>query len=202
MFLFFFHLSFSHPHSCFFSHFIVLMFPLIPPLPLPCLFFLFASLLVHFFLLHFLIDPAGSWTSRKELCGHSSAKGKLECNLQDATDLLHCDCAHIVVIVFISCYSRSKFVFVCVRACLLACISILQVCATCFDLSVSLLRVLEMTVTLVPEIFLDWSRPSAELLLRRLAQVGLTGSPAHCCQLSYHLSVWQWLVFNAGSTSF
>uniref|UniRef100_A0A4W6FH40 E3 ubiquitin-protein ligase RNF123 n=1 Tax=Lates calcarifer TaxID=8187 RepID=A0A4W6FH40_LATCA len=47
----------------------------------------------------------------------------------------------------------------------------LKVCATCFDLSVSLLRVLEMTVTLVPEIFLDWSRPSAELLLRRLAQL-------------------------------
>lgn len=47
----------------------------------------------------------------------------------------------------------------------------MQVCATCFDLSVSLLRVLEMTVTLVPEIFLDWTRPSAELLLRRLAQV-------------------------------
>uniref|UniRef100_A0AAY4AYN7 B30.2/SPRY domain-containing protein n=1 Tax=Denticeps clupeoides TaxID=299321 RepID=A0AAY4AYN7_9TELE len=34
-----------------------------------------------------------------------------------------------------------------------------------------LLRVLEMTVTLVSEIFLDWSRPSAELLLRRLAQL-------------------------------
>lgn len=48
-----------------------------------------------------------------------------------------------------------------------------QVCATCFDLSVSLLRVLEMTVTLVPDIFLDWSRPSAELLLRRLAQVSV-----------------------------
>ncbi|XP_047202936.1 E3 ubiquitin-protein ligase RNF123 isoform X2 [Girardinichthys multiradiatus] len=47
----------------------------------------------------------------------------------------------------------------------------LKVCATCFDLSVSLLRVLEMTATLVPEIFLDWSRPSAELLLRRLAQL-------------------------------
>ncbi|XP_077582387.1 E3 ubiquitin-protein ligase RNF123 isoform X2 [Stigmatopora nigra] len=47
----------------------------------------------------------------------------------------------------------------------------LKVCATCFDLSVSLLRVLEMTVTLVPEIFLDWSRPSAELLLRRVAQL-------------------------------
>uniref|UniRef100_V9K7B4 E3 ubiquitin-protein ligase RNF123 n=1 Tax=Callorhinchus milii TaxID=7868 RepID=V9K7B4_CALMI len=47
----------------------------------------------------------------------------------------------------------------------------LKVCATCFDLSVSLLRVLEMTVTLVPEIFLNWTRPSAELLLRRLAQL-------------------------------
>uniref|UniRef100_A0AAZ3SPN2 E3 ubiquitin-protein ligase RNF123 n=1 Tax=Oncorhynchus tshawytscha TaxID=74940 RepID=A0AAZ3SPN2_ONCTS len=47
----------------------------------------------------------------------------------------------------------------------------LKVCATCFDLSVSLLRVLEMTVTLVPQIFLDWTRPSAELLLRRLAQL-------------------------------
>ncbi|XP_048025928.1 E3 ubiquitin-protein ligase RNF123 isoform X3 [Megalobrama amblycephala] len=47
----------------------------------------------------------------------------------------------------------------------------LKVCATCFDLSVSLLRVLEMTITLVPEIFLDWTRPSAELLLRRLAQL-------------------------------
>ncbi|XP_043933716.1 E3 ubiquitin-protein ligase RNF123 isoform X2 [Protopterus annectens] len=47
----------------------------------------------------------------------------------------------------------------------------LKVCATCFDLSVSLLRVLEMTITLVPEIFLDWNRPSAELLLRRLAQL-------------------------------
>uniref|UniRef100_A0A7M4FA68 RING-type E3 ubiquitin transferase n=1 Tax=Crocodylus porosus TaxID=8502 RepID=A0A7M4FA68_CROPO len=47
----------------------------------------------------------------------------------------------------------------------------LKVCATCFDLSVSLLRVLEMTVTLASEIFLDWSRPSSELLLRRLAQL-------------------------------
>ncbi|XP_029455522.1 E3 ubiquitin-protein ligase RNF123 [Rhinatrema bivittatum] len=47
----------------------------------------------------------------------------------------------------------------------------LKVCATCFDLSVSLLRVLEMTVTLAPQIFLDWNRPSSELLLRRLAQL-------------------------------
>uniref|UniRef100_A0A452QS34 RING-type E3 ubiquitin transferase n=1 Tax=Ursus americanus TaxID=9643 RepID=A0A452QS34_URSAM len=47
----------------------------------------------------------------------------------------------------------------------------LKVCATCFDLSVSLLRVLEMTVTLVPEILLDWTRPASEMLLRRLAQL-------------------------------
>uniref|UniRef100_A0A8C5R9J7 E3 ubiquitin-protein ligase RNF123 n=1 Tax=Leptobrachium leishanense TaxID=445787 RepID=A0A8C5R9J7_9ANUR len=47
----------------------------------------------------------------------------------------------------------------------------LKVCATCFDLSVSLLRVLEMTVTLVPDIFLDWSRSASDLLLRRLAQL-------------------------------
>ncbi|XP_057343518.1 E3 ubiquitin-protein ligase RNF123 isoform X3 [Manis pentadactyla] len=46
----------------------------------------------------------------------------------------------------------------------------LKVCATCFDLSVSLLRVLEMTITLVPEIFLDWAQPTSEMLLRRLAQ--------------------------------
>lgn len=51
----------------------------------------------------------------------------------------------------------------------------LKVCATCFDLSVSLLRVLEMTITLVPEIFLDWSQPTSEMLLRRLAQVCPSG---------------------------
>lgn len=51
----------------------------------------------------------------------------------------------------------------------------LKVCATCFDLSVSLLRVLEMTITLVPEIFLDWARPTSEMLLRRLAQVRAAG---------------------------
>lgn len=47
----------------------------------------------------------------------------------------------------------------------------LKVCATCFDLSVSLLRVLEMTITLVPEIFLDATQPTSEMLLQRLAQV-------------------------------
>lgn len=48
----------------------------------------------------------------------------------------------------------------------------LKVCATCFDLSVSLLRVLEMTITLVPEVFLDAAQPTSEMLLQRLAQVG------------------------------
>nr|XP_032822269.1 E3 ubiquitin-protein ligase RNF123 isoform X1 [Petromyzon marinus]XP_032822271.1 E3 ubiquitin-protein ligase RNF123 isoform X2 [Petromyzon marinus] len=47
----------------------------------------------------------------------------------------------------------------------------LKVCATCFDLSVSLLRVLEMATSLAPEAFTDFSRPSAELLLTRLAQL-------------------------------
>lgn len=47
----------------------------------------------------------------------------------------------------------------------------LKVCATCFDLSVSLLRVLEMTITLVPEVFLDSTKPTSEMLLQRLAQV-------------------------------
>nr|KAF6311113.1 ring finger protein 123 [Myotis myotis] len=47
----------------------------------------------------------------------------------------------------------------------------LKVCATCFDLSVSLLRVLEMTITLVPEVFLDSTQPTSEMLLQRLAQL-------------------------------
>ncbi|XP_015423767.1 PREDICTED: E3 ubiquitin-protein ligase RNF123 [Myotis davidii] len=59
----------------------------------------------------------------------------------------------------------------------------LKVCATCFDLSVSLLRVLEMTVTLVPEVFLDPTQPTSEMLLQRLAQflgraVGTHWAPA------------------------
>lgn len=68
----------------------------------------------------------------------------------------------------------------------------LKVCATCFDLSVSLLRVLEMTITLVPEIFLDWSRPTSEMLLRRLAQVcpldkaGVTPGTARVVRLPIH----------------
>ena len=47
----------------------------------------------------------------------------------------------------------------------------LKICATCFDISVGLLRVLEMIVSLVPELVTDWQQPSAELLLCRLFQV-------------------------------
>ena len=45
--------------------------------------------------------------------------------------------------------------------------------ATCFYTSVSLLRLVEMIVHLCPEVLTDWSRPSAELLLCRLLQVGI-----------------------------
>lgn len=49
----------------------------------------------------------------------------------------------------------------------------LKICATCFDISVGLLRVLEMVANLTPELLTDWSKPSAELLLCRLFQVGI-----------------------------
>ncbi|KAK7063245.1 hypothetical protein SK128_006713, partial [Halocaridina rubra] len=47
----------------------------------------------------------------------------------------------------------------------------LRICATCFDLALALLRVLEMIVNIVPEMFTDYSRPKAEHLLRRLCQL-------------------------------
>ena len=47
----------------------------------------------------------------------------------------------------------------------------LKICATCFDIAVALLRVVEMTASLAPEVYLDFDRPSAELLLCRLCQV-------------------------------
>ena len=49
----------------------------------------------------------------------------------------------------------------------------LKICATCFDISVGLLRVLEMVTDVAGAIFLDGKNPSAELLLSRLYQVGL-----------------------------
>lgn len=47
----------------------------------------------------------------------------------------------------------------------------LKICATCFDLSVALLRVLEMLCTVAPDIFIDLSQSSRENLLSRLCQV-------------------------------
>jgi Kip1 ubiquitination-promoting complex protein 1 len=47
----------------------------------------------------------------------------------------------------------------------------LKICATCFDLALALLRVLEMVASIAPEIFTDITRSSSELLLARLCQV-------------------------------
>ncbi len=44
----------------------------------------------------------------------------------------------------------------------------LKIAATCFDLTVGLLRVLEMIVHLCPQLFLSWDgNSSSEALLRR-----------------------------------
>ena len=47
----------------------------------------------------------------------------------------------------------------------------LKICATCFELAVSLLRVLEMIASIVPNVFCDSTLPSSENLLARLCQV-------------------------------
>ncbi|XP_043273679.1 E3 ubiquitin-protein ligase RNF123-like isoform X1 [Venturia canescens] len=47
----------------------------------------------------------------------------------------------------------------------------LKICATCFDLAVSLLRVIEMIATIAPAIFNDPARFSSENLLIRLCQL-------------------------------
>ncbi|XP_078339872.1 E3 ubiquitin-protein ligase RNF123-like isoform X1 [Crassostrea virginica] len=47
----------------------------------------------------------------------------------------------------------------------------LKICATCFEIAVCLMRVLEMVVCVAPETVLDFSRDSAELLLERLIQL-------------------------------
>lgn len=47
----------------------------------------------------------------------------------------------------------------------------LKICATCFDLSLALLRVLEMIANIAVEVFVDPERPNSELLLSRLYQV-------------------------------
>ncbi|PNF35407.1 hypothetical protein B7P43_G01736 [Cryptotermes secundus] len=47
----------------------------------------------------------------------------------------------------------------------------LKICATCFDLTLALVRVLEMVASIAPEIFTDVTRSSSEVLLGRLCQV-------------------------------
>lgn len=47
----------------------------------------------------------------------------------------------------------------------------LKICATCFDLAISLLRVLEMISTVAPGVFSDPTQSSSETLLARLCQL-------------------------------
>lgn len=47
----------------------------------------------------------------------------------------------------------------------------LKICATCFDLSLALLRVLEMISNIAVDVFVNPERPNSELLLSRLYQV-------------------------------
>lgn len=47
----------------------------------------------------------------------------------------------------------------------------LKICATCFDLSLGLLRVLEMVVNVAPGLVTSPSRPNSEILLARIFQV-------------------------------
>lgn len=47
----------------------------------------------------------------------------------------------------------------------------LKICATCFDLAISLLRVLEMISTVARDVFNDPMQSSSEILLARLCQV-------------------------------
>lgn len=46
-----------------------------------------------------------------------------------------------------------------------------KICAMCFDLTVSLLRVLEMLISIVPAVFIDINRASSETLLCRVCQL-------------------------------
>lgn len=47
----------------------------------------------------------------------------------------------------------------------------LKVCSMCFDLTISLMRALEMIISIAPAVFHDQSRPNSDLLLGRICQV-------------------------------
>uniref|UniRef100_A0A1A9W1K7 RING-type E3 ubiquitin transferase n=1 Tax=Glossina brevipalpis TaxID=37001 RepID=A0A1A9W1K7_9MUSC len=47
----------------------------------------------------------------------------------------------------------------------------LKICSMCFELTVSLMRCLEMIITIAPEIFHDAARPNSDLILTRVCQL-------------------------------
>ena len=47
----------------------------------------------------------------------------------------------------------------------------MKICSTCFDVTVSLLRTIEMIICVAPNIMLDKHSPKCEMLLIRLLQV-------------------------------
>ncbi|XP_065723172.2 E3 ubiquitin-protein ligase RNF123 [Drosophila suzukii] len=47
----------------------------------------------------------------------------------------------------------------------------LKICSMCFELTVSLMRCLEMVITAAPEVVTDESRPNSDLLLNRICQL-------------------------------
>jgi Kip1 ubiquitination-promoting complex protein 1 len=53
----------------------------------------------------------------------------------------------------------------------------MKICSTCFDVTVSLLRTIEMVICVAPNVMLDKHLPKCEMLLVRLLQVKL--SPFH-----------------------
>ncbi|XP_020289917.1 E3 ubiquitin-protein ligase RNF123 isoform X2 [Pseudomyrmex gracilis] len=70
----------------------------------------------------------------------------------------------------------------------------LKICSTCFDLSVSLLRVLEMICTVAPGVFNDPTQSSSESLLGRLCQLlcqvlNRMSSQANCFQHVVQLDI-------------
>lgn len=63
----------------------------------------------------------------------------------------------------------------------------LKICSMCFDLTISLMRALEMIVAIAPEIFKDSSRPNSENILGRVCQLviqvlGRVTVPPSCFQ--------------------
>ncbi|XP_020709674.2 E3 ubiquitin-protein ligase RNF123-like isoform X2 [Athalia rosae] len=70
----------------------------------------------------------------------------------------------------------------------------LKICATCFDLAISLLRVLEMIATLATSVFTNDSQESSESLLARLFQLlcqilNRVSSQTGCFQYLVHLEI-------------